>query len=333
MSIRRRTHIAAALAAAVSLSGLALASDAQARGFVIAAQSKFPSSWKQKQNAKAAYKKGKAAMTKGDFATALQGFQMADSLHPGAAPKYQIAVCYDKLGQAPEAVAAYRVFIDSKPSGKYADRVVAAGKRIAELEATMVTKVTLQITPANLAGLAVTVDNRPIQGSEVELKAGEHTVVITAPNHLPVTQTITVRQGEPMTLPINLQPQGPPPSIAPAENETEDPGMGLKIAGFTLVGVGGAGLVAMGIFGGMALGSASDFDADPTTEGADDAESQAMIADIFLGVGGGLLIAGGVLLYLGYSADEDDGDFASAVPTLVPWAGPEGAGTMATWSF
>jgi hypothetical protein len=93
------------------------------------------------------------------------------------------------------------------------------------------------------------------------------------------------------------------------------------------------GGVVSGVFGVMALGSASDFDATPTVELADDAESQALIADIFLGVGGALAIGGGILLYFGFTADGEEGDVASPVPQIIPVAGPETAGATATWRF
>jgi tetratricopeptide (TPR) repeat protein len=201
----KRHYAAWLLAGAVSVGAVATTSDARAVGPTVAQQTSF----KQKQDAQVAFKKGKAAMAKGDYVAALEAFIQADQLHPGAAPKYQIAAAYDHLNKIEEAIAAYRKFIESDPGPKYADRVVAAGTRIAELEKLMIAKVTLQITPANLGGMAITVDGNPIQGTEFEVKPGDHQVVVTAPGHTPVTQTITARAGEPLSFPITLVPETP----------------------------------------------------------------------------------------------------------------------------
>jgi hypothetical protein len=330
-------HVAAGLlAGAVALCAITVSGDANAIGPQITAQA-GKTSYKMKQQAKAAYKKGKAAMGKGDYATALTNFQQADKLHPGAAPKYQVAVCFDKLNKIPEAAGAYRNFIDSNPSAKYGDRVVAAGQRIAELEKLMIVKVALTIAPANVAGMVIMVDGEPAQGAEFELKPGEHTIVVSAPNHTTVSETITAVAGQPMSIPVTLVAEAavdPGAGAGEPEGEGEDdPGFALKVAGFSLVGGGVVLGVLTGVFGVKALGSQSDFEETPTNELADDAEDQALLADVFLGIGGAMAIGGAVLLYLGYSAGGQEEGVASAVPKLVPYAGPNGAGTMATWTF
>jgi PEGA domain/Tetratricopeptide repeat len=336
---RRGWWAAAIMAGAFATTSLTIASDAEAFGPKIASQAK--ANWKVKKEAKAAYVKGKAAMKSGDFAAAAEHFKKADELVPGAAPKYQVAVAFDKLGDPKQAVEAYRAFIASNPGEKYADRVVAAGKRVAELEKQLIGKVSLQVSPPGLTGIAVTVDGNPVEGTELELEPGEHTVIVTADGHAPETQTITVRAGEPVDIPIALQPEQalpPPPPPGEVDDGEETPGMGLRIAGYTTFGITVAAGVVTGVFGGMALGSASDFEEQRTTELADDAESQALIADVFLGITGAAAIATGVLLYFGYTAVDDDGgdggdEASAAIPKVQPYGGPKGGGAALTWSF
>jgi len=99
-----------------------------------------------KAKAKKIYGEAQNKLKAGDFAGALPLFQEAESLYPGAAPKHNIAVCLDKLGRTEEAVAAYRTFIDSKPDPeKYGERVTSSRQRVAELEATMLATITLEI--------------------------------------------------------------------------------------------------------------------------------------------------------------------------------------------
>jgi len=336
-----RTHRGvwtAALAGTLAVSAFTVASDAQAIGPQVLAQNKIPA-WKVKKDAKAAYVKGKALMKKGDYAAAAEQFKKADELVPGAAPKYQVAVCYDKLGDAGEAVKAYKNFISSNPGEKYADRVVAAGKRVAELEKQLIGKVSLQITPADLPGLAVTVDGNPAAGTDLELEPGDHTIIVTADGHTTVTQTINVKAGEPVDLPVTLEPEQATPPPPPLPDEIEDdsgstPGMGLRVAGYVTFGVTVVGGVLTGVFGAMALGSASDFKDTPTTDLADDAENQALLADVFLGVTGAAAIATGLLLYFGYTADDDGADTANIlVPEIQPYGGPKGGGANLTWKF
>ena len=59
--------------------------------------------------------------------------------------------------------------------------------------------------------------------------------------------------------------------------------------------------VLLTVFGVMALGSASDFDAGPTEELADDTDRNGLIADVFLPFTIVGLGAGTVLLGIGYS--------------------------------
>lgn len=327
----------AALVSGLSLSALTVPGDAQAHGPTILAQAK--PAWQVKKEAKNAYVKGKALMKKGDYAAAVEQFEEADSLVPGAAPKYQIAVCYDKLGDAAKAVKAYRNFISSNPGEKYADRVVAAGKRISELERQLVGKVSIKVNPPGLAGVAVTVDGNPAQGTELELEPGEHTVIVTAEGYETVTQTINVEAGEPLDVPVSLEPQvtnippPPPPDDVIEDEGGSTPGMGLRIAGYTTFGITVVGGVLTGVFGAMALSSSSDFEETPTEELADDAESQALLADVFLGVTGAAAIATGILLYFGYTADDGGDEMSAAIPKIDPYGGPQGGGANLTWTF
>lgn len=335
----RRGMWMAALAGTLTLSAFTVVSDAQALGPQVLAQNKIPA-WRVKKDAKAAYVKGKALMSKGDYAAAAEQFEKADDLVPGAAPKYQIAVCYDKLGDPQKAVDAYKNFISSNPGEKYADRVVAAGKRVAELEKQLVGKVKLVVTPAGLPGQAVTVDGNPVEGTELELEPGEHTIIVTADGHTPVTQTVNVQAGEPLDVPITLEPEQaaavpPPPQPGEVDDDGSTPGMGLRVAGYVTFGVTIVGGVLTGVFGAMALSSASEFEESPSNDLADDTERQALLSDVFLGVTGAAAIATGLLLYFGYTADDDSGDTATnvMVPEFQPYGGPQGGGANLTWKF
>lgn len=280
----------------------------------------------QKDEAKTNFKDGKKAFDAGDFAAALPFFQKADALYPGAAPKYKIAESFDKLGRAEEAVAAYRTFIDSKPSETYADRMATAGKRIVELEATLPGVVTIVVTPPGLAGLAITVDGAPVQGPEVRMQPGAHTVVVSADGHQPATQQVNVTGGQKTQMPVNLLPAAiTPPPPPPAEPSGER----SNVPAYVTLGIAGAGVILGTVFGIQALGAKSDFDEDPTVDNADKAERAALIADMSFGVALTFGITGAVLLFSGDDTPEE----AKALPVMSPYVGLKGGGMAATWEF
>ena len=113
-----------------------------------------------------------------------------------------------------------------------------------------------------------------------------------------------------------LEPNEPPPREIPAEAEgtdtdvdptgsdsgaDDDPSADarkrkLRIAGYSLMGVGGVALIAGGVVGGIALGASNDAEdgefVDETMRLRDKAKTQANVAD-------GLFISGGVLAAVG----------------------------------
>ncbi len=289
------------------------------------AQAQLLSEKQRKDQAKTSYASGKAKMDAGDYAGAVVDFQMADTMWPGAAPKYNVAYCYDKMGRTNDALAAYKRFLASNPDAKYADKVALSQQRIkaieAESKAKATGKVILAITPANVPGVAVRIDGTPVAGLEHDLSAGPHSIEVTAPGYGLYSQQIDVVGSTRLDLPITLQPA---PRSTPRSSSK---GNGLIIAGFVVGGVGVVAGVLTTAFGVMALNSASDFDATPTEELADDTDRNALIADVFLpfaivGVG-----AGAVMLGIGYSQKE------SASLRVSPMYARGGGGAVITVDF
>lgn len=290
-----------------------------------------------KEEAKAAYLEANELFEADNCAEALPLFQKADSLYPGAAPKHKIAVCYDKLSKNEEAIAAYQTFIDSDPGEKYTDRVAAANQRITELKAQLPAKVMVVVGPEGVGALQITVDGTPAGGEELTLPAGEHTVVISAEGYQPVTEVVTVEGGEEKKLEVTLAPMAAPPAPEPSTPPPppppqDDDGGHSNVPAYVTLGIAGAGVILGTIFGVQALGAKGDFDDDPTVENADDAERAALIADMSFGVALTFGITGAVLLFSGGDDDETE-EAASAVPELLPVAGPKGGGMAATWKF
>ena len=287
----------------------------------------------KKEEAKTAFKAAKKKFDEGDFAGALPLYQKADQLYPGAAPKHKIAICLDKLGKNTEAVAAYKAFLGANPSEKYADRVAEANKRVDELEGAMPATVTVKVAPEGVAA-QITVDGNPATGPELSLPAGEHTIVVTAEGHQPLTEVVNVRGNEKRELALTLTPAAAPPPVEPPPTQppppVEEEESRSNVPAYVTLGIAGAGVILGTVFGIQALSAKSDFDDDPTVDNADEAERAALIADMSFGVALTFGITGAVLLF---SGGDDEPEEASAKPVLVPFAGPKGGGMAATWTF
>lgn len=295
----------------------------------------------KKKAAIAAFKAAQKEFAAGDYAAALPHYQEAEATIPGARPKYQIAQCFDKLGRTEEAVEAYRIFIDSNPDKKkYAEEIEEAGKRVAALEATLPAKVTVKVTPPGAQGVAIKVDGKPAEGTELSLAAGQHTVEVSAEGMKPKTETITVKANEKRDLNVTLEKAAaatptPTPAPDPGAGEGEDDGPS-NIPAYVTLGIAGAGVVLGTVFGVQALSAQSDFDEEPTVDNADKAERNALIADMSFGVALTFGITGAVLLIsnlTGGEAEEEAADEASIVPEVIPYGGTKGGGAAAKWTF
>ncbi|MCA9620329.1 MAG: PEGA domain-containing protein [Myxococcales bacterium] len=296
----------------------------------------------KREEAKKAYGDASKAFDEGKFDEALPLFVKADELYPGAAPKHKIAICHDKLGHTDEAIAAYQTFIDSNPGDKYADRLTEAEGRIKELKASLPSKVVLTLAPEGLAAPQITVDGNPATpvgdaGNELELTAGEHTIVVSAEGYQPVTEVVTLEGGQKLDLALTLAPVAvapepePPPVETPPLAPEETSGGSSNIPAYVTLGIAGAGAILGTIFGIQALGKKGDFDDNPTVENADDAERAALIADMSFGVALTFGITGAVLLFSG--GDDTPEEETTARPVIVPYGGPKGGGVAATWKF
>ncbi|HEX3762282.1 MAG TPA: tetratricopeptide repeat protein [Kofleriaceae bacterium] len=66
-------------------------------------------------DARAHYQAGLKSYGSGDYQTAIREFSAAQQLVPADLNNYNLALCYDKLGDAAPAVQYYRAFLDKQP--------------------------------------------------------------------------------------------------------------------------------------------------------------------------------------------------------------------------
>jgi hypothetical protein len=147
---------------------------------------------------------------------------------------------------------------------------------------------------------------------DVKLAPGPHKIRVATSGYAGVTKEVTVEAGVPKTVDVTLPKEqavatavtpkpvsetaatGEMPSTMTAEPAAE---RRSNVVGYALLGVAGAGLVVGSVFGIQALGDKSDFNGgQKTTDKADSAEKNALIADMAFGAALTLGITGAVLL-------------------------------------
>jgi hypothetical protein len=304
-----------------------------------------PMNEKQKKDAaRKAYEDGMKKLDAKDYAGALVDFKRADELLPAAAAKHKIGLSYDGLGQVPEAIAAFEAFLAVANPEKQQEQIDQATRRVGELKQTP-GSVRLASDPADAS---VEIDGQAQMGvtpMDLKLAPGTHKVRVSAPGYQPVEQeieikaaqqspdltlTLTRQEATPVAPPIATAPPAPvAPAPAPAAEEKSN------LPAYVVLGLAGAGAVVGGIFGVKALGDKSDFDKNPTTDRADAAERNALIADMAFGVAVTLGVTGTVLLLSGKSSPQQKGLAPKQTKTmqLTPFVSPHSAGAGAVWRF
>lgn len=84
-----------------------------------------------KDRARSHYLKGKSLYDRADYKGAIAEFAAADGLAPSALLEFNIALCYEKLGDPKEAVRRYRVYLDRDPN---ADNRSSVESKIKQLQ-------------------------------------------------------------------------------------------------------------------------------------------------------------------------------------------------------
>ncbi|HEU4534788.1 MAG TPA: PEGA domain-containing protein [Polyangiaceae bacterium] len=286
----------------------------------------------RKVKAREAYNDAEAKLTAGDLGTALERFRASNELVPAPQAQYKIAYCLDKLGRTPEALEAYKAFLaDPQPlPEKLADQKKLAADRVAELSEGAV-KVS-----SSPPGAAISVDGTPQANptpTTLKLKPGKHSVAVSAGGYEPMTREIEVAPGAaPVEVAVALKPRAPPPAATSNVTAPEPEPPRSKLPAYITLGLAGTGLVVGSIFGAQALSNKSSFDDEPTTDRADRAERNALIADMAFGVALTLGVTGAVLLFS--SPDKPaPAPKAAAGLRLLPIVTPTTQGAGATFRF
>lgn len=242
----------------------------------------------------------------GAWAEALENFQKADAASHSPVFVLYVARSQRSLGKLLDARATYRKLVseplgdDAIPSFRQAQ---ADGRaELAALEPTIPSVVVRAVGAS--ARSKVTIDGRASSpGKPVELDPGDHQFVIIDGARRAEVQ-VTLRPGDrAREVVLDLTnpdiPDRPPPPPVAAQTE------GTLVPGVVLLALGGAGVLAGAVVGGLALKANDDIEARcpdlrcpegvSEQEIEDDQASMLTMADASTG----LLIAGGVVATVG----------------------------------
>lgn len=345
------TSLMSRLTAAVVVGALAtvtVAPPALAQGAKPAAAAKAPDK-KTKDAARKAYGDGEKAYGAGDYAAAYDNFKKAYELIPTPHAEYWMGMALYKQGKDAEALPALEKFLANPNSSKAGEEKVNEAKAALEdLKGKQSGEVVIATTPA---GATVTVDGEAQPGETpmtIKLKPGTHKITIAATGYETKEMEINVIAGQKtdqnveLTLAESAEP-GPAPAPVPAEPEpAPEPAPPAeprsKVPAYVTLGIAAVGAGVGTYFGLKALSAKSDFNDNPTADSADDAERNALFADMLFGVAITLGVTGVVLLTSGDDAPAQSGKALPPPPkkpsvAVAPYVSPNGGGAAARVKF
>lgn len=257
------------------------------------------------------YREGRAAFDAGDFERAIRLFVEADRTAPSAALSFNIARSYEKLGNNARALEHYRHYLRREPDGAGAKR---AAERITVLEAALerrgVQQITITTTPP---GATVELNQRTLGVTPWtgELTPGDHTLVFTHAGYARTVRVINVSPERALYVEVALAPAGGAATMVAARPSPARPASFKERAGPWPFVTLGASAAAFGVAGAYEL-ERSDAAAAARVSRTqleyaahrDEAESRQKTARVFVGVGAGLAVLGGVLLGVALLDDE-----------------------------
>ncbi|XXY54046.1 PEGA domain-containing protein [Sorangium sp. So ce269] len=296
--------------------------------------------------AEALFKAARALVDKGDYAAGCPKFEASLELNPSASTMINLARCHEREGKLATAWHDYNraIVLNRETAGEQRRRGLEeiAQKGIADLDAR-VPKLRVVVKSAP-SGVEVQRDGTPVPaaalGEPLPVDPGPHDIRASAPGHETETRSVTLREGESVTVELTLRPAAVPAAATAPEKAKEAPGEGVPTwawvsgaAGIALVGASVGFLIddlsAIGalrdncreVTGGTYCRPGYDFAADNARKNRD--------FGLFVGLGGAGLVALGVAAY---GIAGSGGEKAPAAVAL-PWVAPSGAGASISGSF
>ena len=168
-----------------------------------------------RDRARDAFSQGQELYRAGDFRGALAAFQTAEATQPSPAAEYNIGRCRERLGELPEAIAAYENYLAQAPEAP--DRATVA-EHVEELRRQIPAEAHLSVL-VEPPGATVTVDQSPPEPAPLDkfFVAGHHVVLAELAGHTPARREIELSPGGSLQLELTLKP-----FVTPAETRAPD---------------------------------------------------------------------------------------------------------------
>lgn len=278
----------AALALAALLLGIACARDAFAD---------------DAEEARAAMRRGMAALEQGAPEQALQDFEAAKRLVPAAnAPWFFSGQALLALGRWREAVTSLETYLAKDPSVSDGEAVRAkiASVRAEHFPARLDVRV-------DAPGAELEIDGAPVGAPRAhEVSPGAHRLVARAPGRIAVTQSLDVVGDADVVVTFALPPSTAAPLVRAAPSSAPSPAASpWRTVGWAALGAGAVGLGTTLLVDGLVLGDAiSDYRAAQRARSSDAASLRSDAEGLQTGVvigyvaSSAIALAGGLLVLL-----------------------------------
>jgi hypothetical protein len=287
------------------------------------------------------FKQGRAALDAQNYAVACQKLAASLQIERAVGTLMSLAKCEEasnKLASARQHWQEAADFADA--TNDRLNRGPACRAKFAEID-KRVPRLTVNVPAGAPPDLVVKRDGVALVaatlGSPMPVDPGAHTLETSAPGHDPSTASVTLAEGESKTVaatlgPVNAAAASLPPAAGEPAPGPAAPGAAAESGGmgplfWTGVVVAGVGVVAGGVFGGVAASKAGGLSGECpnhvcSSSGAQSdyssAKSMALVADVAFGVAG----AGAVVAVVGAVT----GHKTAEKPGVSLWFGPGSAG-------
>ena len=167
--------------------------------------------WAQDNPAyQAAHGRGTTAFNSGQFAECAEEFRQAFNIEPRGNLLYNIAFCYEKANDLPNAITFYQRFIDAVPTSPKRPTVQ---RHLAELKAQIEDQFVEISVSSDPLGALIYVNDKgggamgttPVT---FKLLPGSYLIIGEFDGHEPSKRKVDVVQGSPVTVDLNLVPSG-----------------------------------------------------------------------------------------------------------------------------
>jgi hypothetical protein len=270
---------------------------------------------KNEAAAEVLFQEGRTLYEAGRYSEACPKLAESHRIDPASGTLLALALCHEGEQKLASAWAEFTTVEGEARRAGRTDRETIAREHAAAIRARLST-LSINVPPEirALSGLELKLDGTPIGpgtfGVAVPVDGGQHEVSVSATGKKPWKVAVSVKsQADAVALTIPPLEDAPAPTEVPAS--TPGPSTEAKASTgspMTTVGliVAGAGLVAFGAGGYVALAAKGDYDdakercpdagcSRDDWQAGEDARRQGNLATVVFGVGGALLVTGGVL--------------------------------------